>query len=50
MVEIDFWSPYIGEDYIFVVAYCDSCCIERTKFVAEPSLKAIDKPKALLES
>ena len=45
---MDLWWPNIGKDCIFVVAHCKGCCIERTKFVAEPFLQSITKPRALL--
>ena len=32
-----------------MVAHCDDCYIEKTKFVAEPSPKPTLKPRALLE-
>ena len=43
---MDFWWPNVGEDCIFVVAHCDGCHIEMTGFVAEPSLRLTDKPRA----
>ena len=43
------WWPFILEDCIFVIAHCDGCHIETAKFVAEPSLRPTDKPKAPLE-
>ena len=48
-VDMDLLGPSIGEDYIFVVANCDGCRIEKTKFIAEPSLRPINKPRAFLE-
>ena len=32
-----------------MIAYCDGRHIERTKFVAKPSLRPTNKPRALLE-
>ena len=32
-----------------MVARCDGCCIEMTKFVEKPSFQPTDKLRALLE-
>ena len=47
---MDFWWPNVSEDYIFVVAHCDRCCIERAKFVAELSLRLINNPRAFFKA
>ena len=38
----------IDEDCIFIVAYFNAYCIERSKFVVELFFRPTDKPKALL--
>ena len=41
--------PNVSEDCIFVVACCNGCYIENTRFVAKPYLKPTDKPRACLK-
>ena len=44
-----FLVPYHRRGLYFVTAYCDSGHIERTTFIAKPSLRPANKPRALLE-